>query len=180
MKALPANWIQLLLSFLVSLGISLACAPAKERASGDASNESKISPSPAINPDLKHYPQPESLPGAALVVAGATRIMPEIRKPDRGGRCPVTVDVRGDTTYVTLLSLPINCCTEEIAPSVEVKDGVAEIRIWEYMTDICECFTQRAVRFALAPFDPSGLEFHVFLNDRSISCWDGPPAANGD
>ena len=47
------------------------------------------------------------------------------------------------------------------------------------MTDFCECFHTRAVRFAVAPFDPEGLEFQVYQNDRMLPCWDGRQAGAG-
>ncbi len=134
---------------------------------------------PAVNPDLVHFPMPDVLPGQDLV-QGETEIMPEIRKPATGGVCPVAVTVDGDTTEVTILSMSVNCCTQRIRPSVEVRDGVAEVRIWEYMTDVCECFLQRSVRFRLAPFDPEGLEFRVFSNNRTAPCADGPALAGSE
>jgi len=129
-------------------------------------------PAPADSPDLRHYPMPDVLPGQDLLV-GEAEIMPEIETPATGGVCPVTVTVDGDTTEVTILSMRINCCTERVRPSVAVADGVAELRIWEYMTDVCECFFQRSVRFRLAPFDPDGLSYRVYANDRKTPCGEG-------
>ncbi len=124
-------------------------------------------PKPGV--DLMFYSMPEDPPGHDLVV-GEAQILPEIQKPQTGGACPVRIASDGETTKVTILSMTINCCTERVQPSVVVKDGVAEIRIYEYMPDVCECVMQRSVRFALSPFDAEGLEFHIYANDDTEPC----------
>lgn len=123
---------------------------------------------PATAPvgDLKHFPMPEVLPGTDLVQGKVELLSPgPAPAPDSPGT--LSVSVQGDTTVVTVASIDINCCTKQIRPSVEVRDGVVEIRLWEYMTDVCECFSRRSARFRLAPFDPTGLEFRVYGNDRT-------------
>ena len=122
--------------------------------------------------DLKHFPMPEILPGTDLV-QGMVELLPPGPVPAPGSPGALAVSVRGDTTVVTVASIDINCCTKQIRPSVEVRDGVVEIRLWEYMTDVCECFTRRSARFRLAPFDPTGLEFRVYGNDRTSPCGSG-------
>lgn len=122
--------------------------------------------------DLKHFPMPEVLPGTDLM-QGEVELLPPGPATDPGSPGALSVVVRGDTTVVTVASIDVNCCTKRIRPSVEVRDGVAEIRLWEYMTDVCECFSRRSARFRLAPFDPAGLEFRVYGNDRSIPCGTG-------
>ncbi len=122
--------------------------------------------------DLKHFPMPEILPGTDLV-RGKVELLPPGPAPAPDGPGALSVVVRGDTTVVTVASIDINCCTKEIRTSVEVRDGVVEIRLWEYMTDVCECFSRRSARFRLAPFDPAGLEFRVYGNDRTTPCGTG-------
>ena len=56
-------------------------------------------------------------PGAELIV-GRVKLLPEIRKPDTGGSCPLAITTSGDTTFVTILSMSINCCTEKVAASI--------------------------------------------------------------
>jgi len=162
---------------LAALACVLAIAGCKDAERGsDRTDETAVAevdtPAPADNPDLRHYPMPDVLPGQDLLV-GEAEIMPEIEAPATGGVCPVTMTVDGDTTEVTILSMSINCCTEQVRPSVSVADGVAELRVWEYMTDVCECFFKRSVRFRLAPFDPDGLTFRVYTNNRTTPCGEG-------
>lgn len=175
----------LLCAVLLFVLIAVGCKEAREAGVGaaadstvqDVAEEVATPVDTTDSPDLVHFPMPDVLPGQELV-RGEAEILPEIRKPDTGGACPVTVSVDGDATVITLLSLSVNCCTERIRPSVEVRDGVAEVRIWEYMTDVCECTYQRAVRFRLVPFDPEGLEFRVFANNRSLPCHEGAALAD--
>jgi hypothetical protein len=122
--------------------------------------------------DLKHFPMPENLPGTDLV-RGEVELLPPGPAPAPGSPGALSVFVRGDTTVVTVASIDVNCCTKQIRPSVEVRDGIVEIRLWEYMTDVCECFSRRSACFRLAPFDPAGLEFRVYGNDRTSPCGTG-------
>ncbi|MBU0740780.1 hypothetical protein KKG45_01845 [bacterium] len=172
--------VRLALPALVSVLAAAGCKDTRnvggEAGGSGAGSGIAAREAPHANPDLKHFPMPDVLPGQELVV-GAAEIMPEIQKPATGGVCPVTVTVRGDTTEVTILSMSINCCTERVRPSVAVTGGVAEVRIWEYMTDVCECFFMRSVRFRLAPFDPEGLAFRIYANDHTTPCGEGAALA---
>jgi hypothetical protein len=119
--------------------------------------------------DLAFYPMPADLPGQEMVV-GDVRIAPEIQKPTTGGDCPVRVSHAGETIKVTILSMTLNCCTEGIKPSVEIADGVVEVRLYEYLPDVCECLMQRSVMFQLTGFDPTGLEFRIYSNADGTPC----------
>ena len=142
--------------------------PARREDAGSARNGEASVPAG----DLKHFPMPEILPGTELV-QGEVALLPPGPAPAPGSPGSLSVFARGDTTVVTVDSIDINCCTKQIRPSVDVRDGVVEIRLWEYMTDVCECFSRRSARFRLAPFDPAGLELLVYGNDRSIPCGTG-------
>jgi len=54
---------------------------------------------------------------------------------------------------------------------------VVEIRLYEYLPDVCECLMQRSVAFKLTGFDPTGLEFRIFSNADGTPCHVGVEVA---
>lgn len=144
----------------------------------DPSSAGDVAPATPASSDLAFYPMPETLPGEELVVGGVA-LRPQIQAPERGGECPLRVSSDGTRTKIMVLSKTVNCCTDSIRASVERVGDIVDVRLYEYLPDVCECFNQRSVRLVLEPFDARGLEVRVFANADPEPCGSVVAAADG-
>ncbi|HPF36452.1 MAG TPA: hypothetical protein P5571_13070 [Candidatus Krumholzibacteria bacterium] len=169
MNGLVRSILALILLLLV--GCAGAC-----REAGDARDAAPPAPAaaaaaPAAAPSapLPGFPMPAAPTGEDLVL-GEVVLGPAQGEVPPGGGCTLSVEPDGARTVLTVLSAQLNCCTERVRASVDASGETVDVRLYEYLPDLCECIHRRSLTLTL-DLDAGGRAVRVFFNAApSPSC----------
>ncbi len=145
-----------LIGILLLTGLVMAACAGNE----NSANE-KARP-PAKSSDLSNYPRPAQTSGGEYLPG---RVEDLRRDPERGEAGKLVFSSAEDTLLVMLCGMRVNCCTEKLRASFTLTDSGADVMLYEYLTDVCECFHYRDISFRVYPALEKGKTLRVFAND---------------
>jgi hypothetical protein len=159
---------RLVLMMLIVAVMPVACTSNDdEPASGTASRQETVQPQETLtvqqSRDLAGYPMPANLVGQERLpgVVGF-----QTRDPAKGSPGTLFFSTVDDTLLVTVCSMNVNCCTQKIEPSFTITKTGADVVLYEYLPDVCECFRGLDVSFRIYPALASGTSLQVFANGK--------------
>lgn len=162
-----------LLLLLVLMPVACTSQDDQPRGETTAGQESEPPAEDAVvqvSRDLAHYPMPSSLTGSSHT-PGAISSLPH--DPAKGAIGALVFATIADTLKVTVCGVNTNCCTERMATSYVAIDAGADVGLYEYLPDVCECFQVRDVTFNVFPALASGSTVRVFHNGRTTALASG-------
>ena len=127
-----------------ALLLAVGCIASGERAAPGPTPADTMS-----SPDLARFPMPAH-------PAGAERVHGEITSAPAAGKLDTLLVARdGGLLRLTARGLRLNCCTERLRAGTAVADGELQVRLYQYLPDVCECFHRRDVTLSVAA--PAGV-----------------------